>query len=142
MQGPERKAMQLQLIKFQSESAFQQCRYMMLLPPLWNINVGLGGSVSFKYSRVLWLHWALSQKLLLFVVPHINSWNYARSRNSLWKTHLFFFPKLVLSMLSRIQTVGSVWLTVELLKYVLCYNEYFSLWLYCYVVVCFWSRLF
>lgn len=53
------------------------------------------------------------------------------------KPTFFFFPKLVLSMLSRIQTVGSMWLTVELLKYVLCYNEYFSLWLYCYVVVCF-----
>lgn len=43
-------------------------------------------------------------------------------------------------MLSGIQTVDSVWLTVELLKYVLCYNEYFSLWL-CYVVVYFLSRL-
>lgn len=143
MQGPKIKTMQLQLLAFQSESAFQQCRYMMFLPLLWNINVGLSGSVSFKCSRVLCLHWELSQKLLLFIIPHINIWSYSRSRNLLWKIHFFFFPQSHFSGNSFLesQTVDAVWLTVELLKYLLCYNEYFSLWLYCYLEMCVWSRL-
>lgn len=39
----------------------------------------------------------------------------------------FVFLKAVSPCSSGIKTVDSVWLTVELLKYLLCYNEYFSL---------------
>lgn len=129
MQSPKRKTMQLQLFTFQSESAFQQCRYMMSLPLLWNINVGLGGSVSFKYSRVLCLHWELSQKLLWFIFPH-KYLELSKKQKLIVENPPFYFfsSKLSFSMLSGIQIVDFVWLTVELLKYILRYNDYFSIY--------------